>query len=229
MANIISTIDLWLPHASNREITYDKVFRAGFDRKGISDNEAVTASYDSYHVIQNCYCELTGSITELHTRRTAIIFYRQGQPIRLLVDDLTGEEVNKYIYRAMAQRIGSLEHNSSLVALFDRLGITTTTIDMAADASIAEQSQCEMGESAEEEHPEPILSSCDRWDLLLQFINNNKREPGPCPCYTIDLGFLLICRLRAEDHNFYIWHQGALVDADRQHYIMFQKHSPIMP
>lgn len=243
MANVISTIDLWLPHESNREITYDKVFRAGFDRKGERTNEAITASYDSYKIVQNCYCDLDCSEFRLAPRQTAIIFYREGKPIRLLIDNISDEEVTKYINHALVQRVGSARYNSSLTAIYDRLGITSSTIDMAkcipttrtivrsiwhqkVKMAIPKRSN---SKRSHRRHQKPFLASCDRWDLFLQFIDNSKHDPALNQSYTFDPKFRLSCFLETNDEVFNIKHQGAYISADRTQYIMIQRNSSIMP
>lgn len=243
MANAISTIDLWLPHESNRAITYDKVFRAGFDRKGERTNEAITASYDFYRVVKNCYCDFDCSEFELPPRRTAIIFYREGKPIRLLVDSIPEKEVEKYINHALVQRVGSARYNSSLTAIYDRLGIASSTIDMAKCIPTARaivhsiwHQKVKMAASkrsnpkqSHRRSQKPFLSSCDRWDLFLQFIDNSKHDPALNQSYTFDPKFRLSCFLETKDEVFNINHQGAFVSADRTQYIMIQRNSSIMP
>ena len=223
--NVISTIDLWLPHNDNRLTIYDKVFRAGFERKGQRVNEAITTSYDSYRIVKNCYCTLSCPSFGIPTRQTAIVFYRNGQPTRLLIDNVTGDEIEKCINHALVQRIGSLQYNSSLTTIFDRKKITFTTTDIAESSVLLPAQQV----AEEEPHLESHLLSCNRWDLLLQFIDNNKNNAKPYTSYTLDLDFQLSCRLEVDHLLFHIEHRGAFISPDKQQYIMFQRNSSIMP
>lgn len=210
MNKIIKGIDFWLITTDNereRFLEYSKAFRAGFNADKI--NKAITSSYDYYCIYQNCNCELYCSHYKLPVCHTAIVFYKEQRPIRLLVD-LPLTNVQTCVDFALAQRVGPY----SLLGIFQKSGVETRTIDLGEKPKIS-PSQEKL----------PKISSCNRWDLFLQFIDNMKEDGNP---YVYSPKFTLTCKLTTRDEKFQIQHLGAFVN-NQNHCITMQKKSPIMP
>ena len=128
----------------------------------------------------------------------------QNRPIRLLLSDAV-TDINTYICHALVQRIGK----SSLRVLFDKFGVTYEEIDLG----------CENTQSAPSLPYETAVYSCDRFELLKQYLN----QP---PLSILDLRFNptieLSLSLSVPQIEFHIQHRGGFISEDYRHFIPLQ-------
>lgn len=211
----ITTIDLWLPDEKHRAEIYDKVFRAGFDADRAYSNKAVTTSYDKVEIYQNCNIGLETSDfpNPIDYRHIAILFYKDGQPIRLLADNASPDEVNKLYYHALVQRLGP-SGRYSLQEILDNIEVTT--IDLKRPPLCHD---CKTMD-------DPQIASCNRWDLFLQFIDNMKDEQAE---YHFDPFSYLEVNGQVGDWELAIPHRTMFFNTEKQHYITLQSASPLIP
>ena len=208
----ISTIDLWLPKEDQRTETYDKAFRAGFDVAHTNHNYTITPSYDRIEVYYNCNAGIEFSQPRLSYRHTAILFYREGCPIRLVIDDLSPEEFTQYYNHAMAQPLGIDGHYSLQETTKD---IIINTIDLKSPPLRCKPSK---------QPANPQIISCDRWDLFLQLIDNIKENDST---YHFSSHINLMVYVELNNWVFKIPHRAVFYNDTTQHYIALQSESPL--
>lgn len=208
----IYTIDLWIPDDAHRPEIYSKAFRAGFDASRAYSNKAVATSYDKVEFYHNCNVAMSSSLLYLDYRHSAIIFYKDSRPIRLLVDNIPAAEVKKFYNYAIVQRLGA-NGRYSLQDVLENVAIET--IDLGE-----EPKHCNY------KHPDQIqIASCDRWDLFLQLIDNMKEDRS---AYRFDSSSTLRVAATLGQWSFMIMHRGMFYNTEKQHYITLQSASPLV-
>lgn len=195
---MIHTIDLWTTSEGNSFDEFDQAFASGATASGLP--------YDHYIVARHCNTRIRFSDNRLKIapKPSAVIFLKQNRPIRLLLSDAV-TDINTYICHALVQRIGK----SSLRVLFDKFGVTYEEIDLG----------CENTQSAPSLPYETAVYSCDRFELLKQYLN----QP---PLSILNLRFNptieLSLSLSVPQIEFHIQHQGGFISEGYRHFIPLQ-------
>lgn len=208
----ITTIDLWLPVEDQRTETYDKAFRAGFDVTRANHNYAITPSYDRIEIYYNCNVGVEFLQPSLSYRHTAILFYREDCPIRLIVDSLSLEKFTQYYNHAMVQRLG----------INGRYSLQEATKDVVIDIINLKKPPLRCRSS--KHHTNPQIISCDRWDLFLQLIDNIKENDL---AYRFSSHANLTVYAELNNWIFKIPHRAMFYNDATQHYIALQSESPL--
>lgn len=82
-------IDLWLDNPKDPSGSWREAFLYGFPET-LQGGEV---PYDDYRIVKGCKCQiqLQCSPFEIHTRNLAVVFYRSGQPVRVLLASILSE------------------------------------------------------------------------------------------------------------------------------------------
>ena len=209
----IQTIDLWIPDNNHRNLIYNKAFRAGLDAKRAYSNKAISKSYDKVVFYQNCNIAMEFSLLNLDYRHTAILFFKDEQPIRLLVDNAPAAEVQAMYEYATQQRLGP-NGQYSLKRIIEENNISIETVDLKEKPIL--RSQIESGNEQ--------IVSCDRWDLFLQIIDNMKESRAE---YAFDPYNIFTVAATLDTWEFDIVHRGMFYNHENTHYITLQTGSPL--
>ena len=73
----IKTIDLWTEQFENHYECFNGCFIDGFDNEDIP--------FESYKIVRNCNCLISGGGFNISNKHGAIIFYKKSFPVRLMV------------------------------------------------------------------------------------------------------------------------------------------------
>ena len=147
--NIIKTIDLWTEAKDNHYECFNGAFVDGFE-----DNKI---AFDRYKVVKNCNCviDVSSKIINIKNKHKAIIFYKDEQPVRLLVAN-KDTNIDKCISVALNQFFA----DGILSDLFEKNNIHREDIDLMEEPINKEK----------ENRDEIDVGSCDRWSLLYNML-----------------------------------------------------------
>lgn len=203
----VEQIDLWIA-VGNQDVR--AIVGAFTDDMHIPQE----CAYDRYKIVKNCNflpkCHNCTPIeVRLRPKQTAVIFYKQDHPIRLLVTDST-TDLQSCINMAMVKRID----HASLQRIIEERGITYSEVDL--------------GEPRQEIAPVTVYEneidffSCNRWSLFQSAINGRiTDQPNEEDCSISDTipdlqyhpDIRIKCVLRTDEEVFNLRHQGIFCDA----------------
>lgn len=153
--NNIKTIDLWTEQYDNHYECFNGAFIDGFDNGNIP--------FDTYKIIKNCNCIISTNNNEVNIRNkhNAIIFYKENNPVRLLVIN-KDTNIENCINNALNQKYD----DTNLSNLFIKNNIRSFIIDMQENPIINDAIS----------EKEIDVGSCDRWSLLYNMLKGSYTE-----------------------------------------------------
>ena len=152
---IIKTIDLWTEYPKN---PYEVINGAFVD--GFSDGKI---PFDSYKLVKNCNCiiETNNENINITNKHHAIIWYKDGVAVRLLVIGLE-IDIDKCIDIALSQSF----KDGIVRDLYDKYNIKMHTVDMKEEPIYNKSDRTK----------EIDVGSCDRWNLLYSMLKGSYTE-----------------------------------------------------
>ena len=150
---LIENIDLWNETKVNYQECFNGAFTDGFNGDNIP--------FDSFKIVKNCNCNIISfPKIRLNNKHKAIVFYKNGEPVRLLVAN-KDTNIEERINDALKQ----VHNGELLVNLFNRLNITSTTVDLKEEPR---------GRTNIE--PEAEIGSANRSNLLKSMLKGSWTE-----------------------------------------------------
>ena len=222
----IQSIDLWVAVGTNDVRAVKGAFTDDMHILG-------ECAYDRYKIVKNCNflaqtCNCHSIKVRLRPKQTAVVFYKQNVPVRLLaVDGHT--PLQGLINMAMVDRVGRV----SLQRIIDERGIKASEIDLK--------------ESAREFIPTSLYEdeldffSCNRWSLFKAALTGNitdhdsdeENSDQTKPSQVLDLVYYpnvqINYRLRTDTENFDLQHCGMFCNANLSYLVALQVNSPLAP
>ena len=202
--NIIRNTDLWTETTDNHQECFDGAFLDGFSNGDIP--------FDSFKIVRNCNCSIiTFPRLPIKNKHHAVIFYKDGEPVRLLVAN-KDTNVDECISKALNQVI----NNELLLNIFADYSITSSVVDMKEEPKEKEGIDTAMD-----------VSSSDRSSLLKAMLKGSWTEEES------DIGFdkqvlmpknrRIIYSLVTDEEYFRIDHEFAFEDLKHTRIIPVQK------
>ena len=154
---VIQTIDLWTEAKDNHYECFNGAFVDGFDESNIA--------FDKYKVVRNCNCkiDISSKTININNKHHAIIFYKNDEPVRLLVIN-KNTDIDKCIGIALNQFF----IDGVLSDLFQMNKIERVDIDLNEEPIYKK----------DENKEEIDVGSCDRWSLLCNMLKGFYTESG---------------------------------------------------
>ena len=209
----INTIDLWTEQLINHAECFCGAFIDGF--------EGINIPFDSYKVVKNCNCVIftNDSSINISNKHNAIIFYKNNEPVRLLVINRE-TDVDKCIEIALNQSL----NGEKLSVIFDMLKVKRRDVDMKQSAITNDSDR----------DKEIDGGSCDRLTLLESMLKGSYTQSDTGLGlnnidknfeYVPNIGLLYI--LKTDEECFNIQHTTAFVNSDRTRIIPLQSDSSL--
>lgn len=206
----IRSIDLRIAQGPDDFICYKKAFCEDLMKgKGIP--------YNHYKIVRNCEAIFTNDFGILTpTRRLAIVFYRQGIPMRLLIGskDNNLDQIMKAVFETVVKKRTMRDWLKSELHLHPE------------NVNLRQEGETDEGEMAN-------IVSCYTWSSLQETIMNFTSN-NPEACWLIKKGHFTL-RLKTDAEDFNIQHEVALcpeIDRNKKSkepksVFLIQTHSPL--
>ena len=207
---IIRSIDLWTEQKDNQVECFNGAFIDGF----LDD----LIPFDTYKVVKNCNCAITTDDLDLNiiNKHQAIIFYKDGVPVRLLVVN-KNTNIEGCISMALRQEFNGI----TLGYLFDLLEIKRKDLDLK-EANVMNFAK----------HKKEIdVGSCDRPGLLKSMLKGSYTESDTELGKNIETDFTFIPEIylkysfMTDEEIFNIEHTCAFISKDGSRLIPLQDNS----
>ena len=146
---IINSIDLWTEQYENQYECFNGAFVDGFENNKIA--------FDEYKIIKNCNCTITVNNPNINisNKHSAIVFYKNEKPIRLMVIN-KDTDIDNCINIALKQYFNT----GILQDFYNKIKIKSTEIDMKEPPIF---SKIDIAKEID-------VGSCDRWRLLYNML-----------------------------------------------------------
>ena len=149
---IIKTIDLWTEKCDNHYECFNGAFIDWFENN--------KKPFDKYKIVKNCNCIIeTNNEFNINNKHNAIVFYKNKQPIRLMVIN-KDTNIEKCINVALNEEF----EDKALKERYEILSIKSELIDLWESPIVKEYDK------------EIDVASCDRWSLLYSMLKWNYTE-----------------------------------------------------
>lgn len=207
----IKTIDLWTEPSENYMELYTGAFSDGWagDKK----------PYDSYKIVKHCNCEIkcSDSAIVVGNKHNAIIFYRNGKPVRLVVAQ-EGTDIESCVEKALATKI----KHSTIGNVLALRGVKSESVDLEEEPIYNAHNNSGK--------PEVDIGSCDRARLFNQMLDGSYTEDtSDCGTGKTEKRTFKNIRLRYHlvvgDEEFDILNVGAFLNSDMTQIILLQSDS----
>lgn len=150
---IIKTIDLWTEPNENQYECFNGAFIDGFENG---------TPYDRYKIIKNCNCIIdTNNQYEIRNKHHAIIFYKNNNPVRLVVINK-----NTNLEKCIQNALNQIYKETTLKEIIKQKNIKSETIDL-------KQKPIKKNMKITKELD---VGSCDRWNLLYTMLKGSYTE-----------------------------------------------------
>ena len=206
----IKTIDLWTEQFENHYECFNGCFIDGFDNEDIP--------FESYKIVRNCNCLISGGGFNISNKHGAIIFYKKSFPVRLMVINKK-TDIEKCVDLALSQHF----EGGMLKDFFEKKKIKRMEIDM---------NEKPIFNSANHKN-EIDVGSCDRWSLLFSMLKGSYTESETAygnyqsDRYEFIPKVKIVYDLKILDEHFEIAHECAFINSIGTRIIPIQKNSSL--
>lgn len=205
----IKTVDLWTEQHSNHYECFNGAFIDGFENRGGD------LPYDKFKIVKNCNCLISNNQNfAVGNKHHAVVFYRHGQPVRLMVLDRK-TDIEKLLNNALNQKI----ENILLSEILKESNVTCNKIDLKEKPILNEyNSQQELD-----------IGSCDRLSLLKNMLAGSYTEDDTAfghydsENYSFIKNLTVDYKLKTDEELFEISHDGGFLNDLKTRLIILQK------
>lgn len=211
---LVKSIDLWTEPNDNNDECFCGAFSDGFDNGNVP--------YDEYKIIRNCNCEIICSDSDLNitNKHHAIVFYKDGKPVRLLVIN-EGTDIDMCLEKALNQRVLDMP----LREVLSRLNVKKNSIDLGREHI----------HNGADYSKEIDVGSCDRESLLSSMLEGSYTESpselgksNPDNDYHFEPNIIVSYNLMSDNECFFITHHCAFINKTKTRIIPLQDNSQLI-
>lgn len=208
----INSIDLWTEQYENQYECFNGAFVDGFENNKIA--------FDEYKIIKNCNCIITidNPNINISNRHSAIVFYRNEKPVRLMVIN-KNTDIDKCISTALNQYF----NNGILQDFYDKIKIKSGKVDMKEQPIFNNTDNTK----------EIDVGSCDRWKLLYNMLKGSYTESDTqygnfeSDKYEFVPNLYIKYELNTDTEIFKIEHKCAFINTTKTRLIPIQENSSL--